>query len=169
VLFRSGILFDWGVHLLEYSLQLVRSDLVEVSGFAKTGFWADQTAWKQDTNEDEGFAVVRFRSGAWVTLTISSLDSNPKRGMLEITGTKGSYIMDYSVFEVITHEDGVTVSRKGRSPESEGWRLYQNIADHLTKGEKLVITPQWARRPIHVLDLACQSAKLGRSLKAKYP
>jgi len=50
----------------------------------------------------------------------------------------------------------------------EGWRFYQNVADHLTKGEKLVITGEWARRPIHILDLANQSAKKGQALKAKY-
>ena len=164
----GGILYDWGVHLLEYSLQLVKANLVEVAGFAKRGFWAPQTKWKNDCNEDEGFLVARFDSGAWVTLTISSIESNPKRGWLEITGTKGSYIFEGGGFEVITHEDGLTVSHKGRNPESEGWRFYQNIADHLTKGEPLVITPEWARRPIHIIDLAYRSARLGKALKPKY-
>jgi hypothetical protein len=31
-----------------------------------------------------------------------------------------------------------------------------------------VITPEWSRRPIHILDLAAQSAKQGRALAAKY-
>lgn len=164
----GGILYDWGVHLLEYSLQIIDSDIVEVAGYAKTGFWASQTKWKKDTNEDEGFAVVRFANGVWLTLNISNLDSNPRRGFLEITGTKGSYFIDWGGWEVTTHKDGVTVVEKGRHPESEGWRFYQNIADHLTKGTPLVITPEWARRPIHILDLACQSAKKGVALKAKY-
>ena len=164
----GGILYDWGVHLLEYSLQLMDADIAEVTGLAKTGFWAPKTAWKADTNEDEGFAVVRFASGAWLTLTISHIDSNPKRGWLEVTGTKGSYIFDGGTWEVIAHKDGKTVITKGKNPPSEGWRLYQNVADHLVKGTPLVITPEWARRPIHILDLANQSARKGRSLKAKH-
>jgi len=36
------------------------------------------------------------------------------------------------------------------------------------KGKKLVITPEWGRRMIHVLDLAGESAKQGRALKPKY-
>jgi len=32
----------------------------------------------------------------------------------------------------------------------------------------LVITAEWSRRPIHILDLAVRSAKAGRSLAAKY-
>jgi len=164
----GGILYDWGVHLLEYSLQIVNSDLVEVSGFAKAGYWARKTAWKQDTIEDEGFAVARFASGAWVTLTISHIDSNPKRGVLEITGTKGTYIFDHRTWEVIQHDGDDTVITKGPNPNSEGWRFYKNIADHLVKGTRLYITPEWARRPIHILDLANQSARKGVAIRAKH-
>jgi predicted dehydrogenase len=70
----GGILYDWGVHLLEYGLQLIDSDMTEVAGFSKTGYWAPKTKWKKDTNEDEAEAVVRFRTGSWLTLNITSLD-----------------------------------------------------------------------------------------------
>ena len=53
----GGILYDWGVHLLEYALQLIDSEMVEVAGYAKTGFWAKETKWKDDTNEDEAIAI----------------------------------------------------------------------------------------------------------------
>ncbi|MHB1461388.1 MAG: Gfo/Idh/MocA family protein [Armatimonadota bacterium] len=165
----GGIMYDWGVHVLEYSLQLLDGDMVEVSGYAKNGYWADQTKWGKDTNEDEGQAVVRFSNGQWLTLTISQLDSNPKRGVLEITGTKGTYIMDHGSYEVISrNEKGESTVRRGGNPAGEGWKLYQNIADHLIKGEELIITPEWARRPIHILDLADRSAKQGRAQLAKY-
>ena len=36
------------------------------------------------------------------------------------------------------------------------------------KGEDLIITPEWSRRPIHILDLACRSAESGKTIKAKY-
>lgn len=165
----GGIMYDWGVHVLEYSLQLLDGDMVEVSGYAKYGYWADQTKWGKDTNEDEGQAVVRFSNGQWLTLTISQLDSNPKRGVLEITGTKGTYIMDHGSYEVISrNEKGESTVRRGGNPAGEGWKLYQNIADHLIKGEELIITPEWARRPIHILDLADRSAKQSRAQLAKY-
>ncbi len=165
----GGILYDWGVHLLEYTLQLIRAEIREVSGFARRGFWAPRTAWKEDTNEDEAFAVVRYASGQWSTLIISHLDSKPKEGWLEITGTEGSYVMEGGTFQLIQHRDGETVITRGANPPSEGWRLYQNIADHLVQGQPLIITPEWARRPIHILDLACRSAAQGRALRAKHP
>jgi scyllo-inositol 2-dehydrogenase (NADP+) len=164
----GGVLYDWGAHLLEYALQIIASDVVEVSGFAKNGYWAPQTKWKKDTNEDEAFGVVRFSSGAWLTLCITSIDSHPKQGVLEVTGTKGSFVCDHRTWETITHDGDNTVVTKGNNPENEWWRYYKNVADHLLSGENLVITPEWARRPIHVLDLIDQSARKGSTLKAKY-
>jgi len=164
----GGILYDWGVHVLEYTLQLIDAEIAEVTGYAKTGFWAAKTPWKDDTNEDEAYLVVRYTNGAWTTLSMSSIDSNSKTSMLEVTGTKGTYIMDFSGYTLIQHKNGDVVTTRGRNPSGEYWRFYKNIADHLTKGTKLFITPEWARRPIHIIDLACRSAKLGRSLKATY-
>ena len=164
----GGILYDWGVHLLEYSLQVVDSEIVEVAGYAKRGFWAGKTAWKKDTNEDVACASVRFGSGAWLTLTISSLESNPRPGWIEVTGTQGSYVFDGSTYEIFQHRGDQKVVTKGRNMPGQWERYYQNIADHLTKGEKLIITPEWARRPIHILDLAHQSAQRGAAIKARY-
>jgi len=164
----GGIMYDWGVHLLEYGLQIIDSEITEVSGYAKCGFWADQSKWGKDTNEDEGYAVIRFKSGAYMTLLTSSIDANPRKGLLEITGTKGSYIIDWPYNECIQHKNGDVISTKFAHPADEGYRFYQNIADHLTKGEKLVITGEWARRPIHILDLAIQSYKKGAAVKPKY-
>lgn len=164
----GGILYDWGVHVLEYTLQLIRADIVEVSGYSHSGYWASKTRWKADTNEDDALAVVRYANGSWSTLGYSHIDSKPRPGWVDITGTLGSYIMEGRNWELITHKGQDTVSVRGTNPDSEGWRLYQNIADHLTRQTRLVITAEWARRPIHILDLACQSAKLGRALKTKY-
>lgn len=163
----GGVLYDWGVHLLEYALQLIDSEVTEVSGFSKKGFWAPETVWKADSNEDEGVAVVRFKNGAWVNLSISQLDANPKPGFLEIHGTKGNYVIDWNEYLVHHAENGVSLTERGPHYPSESQRFYDNIAAHLTTGESLVITAGWARRPIHILDLAVRSARLGRTLQAK--
>jgi predicted dehydrogenase len=154
--------------MLEYALQLMDGKMIEVGGYIQTGTWCKVSKWKKDANEDEGHALVRFDNGKRLSLTMTSLDMNPKRGMLEITGTKGTYIMDPREYEIITKKGGETVVRKGKNPPSESWQFYQNIADHLVKGKPLVITPEWARRPIHILDLANRSARLGKALKTKY-
>ena len=165
----GGILYDWGVHLLEYSLQVLKNaGMTEVSGYAANGYWGPQTKWGEDTNEDEAFVSVRFDTKQWLTLCITTLDSHPKEGQLEITGTEGTYIFSGKTWKTISWENGVLVTREGTNPESEGWRFYQNIADHLTKEEYLVITPEWSRRPIHILDLADESARQGRAMQTSF-
>jgi len=76
--------------------------------------------------------------------------------------------MDGGSWETITKEDGVTVRRRGRNPDGKPLAYYKNVADHLVKGTGLVISGEWARRPIHILDLAHQSARKGTALKATY-
>jgi hypothetical protein len=65
-------------------------------------------------------------------------------------------------------EDGKTVVTRGQNMASQSEKFYKNIANHLTKGTELVITPEWSRRPIQILDLANQSARKGAAIKAKY-
>ncbi len=164
----GGCLYDWGVHLLEYSLQLVDSELAEVSGFVSRGFWGPKSKWKADAVEDEGFLTARFTNGKLVTMRISNIDSDMPWSMVDVTCTKGTYSWDYETWQIKQVRDGVTTITKGRHPK-ERWDLYyQNIADHLTKGAKLVITPEWSRRPIHMIDLAYKSAAAGKAMKAKY-
>jgi scyllo-inositol 2-dehydrogenase (NADP+) len=164
----GGILYDWGVHLLEYSLQLIDSDIVEVSGFAHTGFWGPDTKWKNDCIEDEATAIVRFKNGSRLGLQISNIETNPRPGLITITGTTGSYVIDWGANTHHSVVDGNSTIVKYPNPGGEGWRFYQNVADHLVKGKKLVITPEWARRPIHILDLAAKSAKKNTTIKATY-
>ena len=171
----GGVLYDWGVHLLEYALQLVPGKIVEVSGFAKQGFWASQAPkgwpWKKDCNEDEAHAIVRFDSGVMLHLSVSHLRSDTASPYaMAVVGTKGSYefgpMGDWRTN--IANRKGKLIEKKGKNPKDQALKFYQNISDHLCGKDKLVITPQWARRPIHILDLADRSARQGKTLKAKY-
>ena len=164
----GGIAYDWGVHFLEYSLQIINDEMTEVTGYARNGFWAPKTAWKKDTNEDVVSIGVRFKGGKWLNLTVASMDANPKNGFLEIAGTKGSYLFDGGTYELIQQVGERKLITKGQNTNSQWPKFYKNVAAHLVKGTKLVITPEWARRPIHILDLASQSARKGMAIKTRY-
>ncbi len=168
----GGLLYDWGVHLLEYALQLVTGPITEVAGYGFTGYWAAQPGhpYPKDANEDEAQLVVRFASGQRINLTITTLDAAPESGMVRIVGTKGSHLIDWENYETtIALPDGVRQTKRGKSQPHQSQRYYDNVAAHLTRGEPLAITGEWARRPIHILDLAVQSARLGRALPAVHP
>lgn len=165
----GGIMYDWGAHFLEYSLQLLDGNMTEVFGYARYGFWNDVSGYGDDTNEDEAMAIVRFDSGQLLTLFNSNVDSTGRKGMLEVVGTRGTYIIDPKGWEATVQEAGGVGCLSGRNRRDETWRFYKNIADHLISGEPLIITPEYARRPIHIMDLAGQSAAAGRALPAQYP
>lgn len=164
----GGILYDWGVHLLEYSLQLLDAEIAEVMGVSWNGFWANESVWERDSNEDEASAFVRMKNGTFINLRISSIDANPREGQIEIFGTKGVHIMSQGTWKIITHDGEDRVVTEGENRKGEQWRFYQNVCDHLVKGDELIITPQWARRPIHILDLAGRSSQQGQALQATY-
>ena len=169
----GGILYDWGVHLLEYALQVVPSQVKEVTGFAHTGYWADKAPknwpWKKDANEDYAAAIVRFKNGAYINLSISQLNARGNPYMIEFHGTKGCYLINWKEWTTkIAGAKGKVVEKTGKHPKSRGDLFYKNIAQYLVGNEDLIITPQWARRPIHILDLANRSAKQNKTLTAKY-
>ena len=91
-----------------------------------------------------------------------------KRGMVEVTGTKGTFLWEYDTHEIIVRDGDQTTVTKGKNPPTQWEKYYANVAAHLVKGVPLIITAEWARRPIHILDLADRSASEGRTLKAKY-
>ena len=99
---------------------------------------------------------------------MSSVEANPKAGQLEISGTRGSYVFDGRTYEMIQQKDDTKVTTKGDNVPSQWPKFYRNVAAHLVKGQALVITPEWARRPIHIIDLAVQSAKKGKALRTEY-
>jgi predicted dehydrogenase len=161
----GGLLYDWGVHLLEYTLQIVDSETVEVWGQMSRGVWSADCAWGEDTVEDEGCVVVRYANGTWSSLMISAIDADPEKYFVHVTGTEGSYAFGPGDWRVTTPGDDDTVSvLRGKCPPPEWWRYYQNVADSLAGEADLIITPEWARRPIHIIDLAYRSDRAGRAL-----
>ena len=141
---------------------------MEVCGFAHQGVWNKQLKWGKDTNEDEASASIRFRNGAVITVRFSSLELNPKPGIVEFTGTRGTYVINGQKYELIQQKGRRRVATEGTNPPDDWKMFHKNVADHLVRGKKLVITPEWARRPVHIIDLAWQSAKAGRALRVKY-
>jgi len=163
----GGIMYDWGVHLMEYCLQIINAGITEVSGFSYSGVW--DTKWGDDTIENEGYAVIRFDSGVWMDLMITNIDQNVKDGWIEFTGTKGTYIMNHDKYTIIKHNNKKQKTIvEGPNTESKQELYYKNVADALTGKAELIITGEWSRRPIQILDLAVKSANQGKALKAKY-
>ena len=169
----GGILYDWGVHLLEYALQLLPSaKCVEVTGFAKEGYWVGKSPaakqWHPNANEDDARLIARMDSGVAIDLTVTQIDDVAKPHAFEVIGTDGHYSMTFNTWTRTYNDGPKKIIESGPQPPGEPMKLYQNVSDHLTRGERLVIKPEYARRMIHFIDLAGQSAKANRSLATTY-
>jgi predicted dehydrogenase len=161
----GGIHYDWGVHLIEYTLQVIDSEVVEVSAFSKEGIWT--TNWGTDTNQDELSAIVRFANGAMLNLRITHLDSDPPKGQVVFNGTAGKYLMNQGEYEIYRVSGSESTILKGKNRAGEQEKYYQNVAAALAGKDDLVITAQWSRRTMEILDLATRSATAGRALRVE--
>jgi len=177
----GGVMYDWGCHLLEYALQVVPGHLTEVSAYGQTGYWESKAPkkfpWIGDMNEDDASLVARFDSGAHIHLRISHLNAEQGVPFMKVYGTEGFYAME-NMGGAKSEKPGWKMRRAlksgkisettGNHMAGQGQKFYENIAAYLTGQEALVITPEWARRPIHILDLADKSMNKGKAVKAKY-
>jgi len=171
----GGILYDWGCHMIEYCLQIIPGELTEVSGFAVEDYWKQRVpkshAFKNDLNEDHASLTARFSKGCKLTLTISQLMSDERPYFINFMGTEGSYQMNmrnWKLRKPFKTKRGFKETEGKNAKTTPALTYYKNVAQHMCGKEELVITPQWARRPIHILDLANRSAKQGKAFKAKY-
>lgn len=158
----GGALYDWGVHLLEYSFQVVRGKPLEVSGYRHHGYW--KTRWNEDTIDDEIGAMIRLDDGAVIQLKVTTLDPQTGRNMVTFYGTEGSYGFDMDGYELLLRENGVETAERGPNPPGEQTRFYPNIADAIQGKDSLVITPEYAASFIRIIELCHRSALEGRTL-----
>jgi scyllo-inositol 2-dehydrogenase (NADP+) len=159
----GGYMYDWGAHFVEWLLQIMNAPMSDIAGYFQ------DRVWSHVTNEDEGVAVVRFKNGSSCRLEMSSIAATGLPYSFRILGTKGS---------VVTSDGGCVVTKidkKGERtekyveyPKGQHSKFYRNIRDHLLKGSDLIITPEWARRVIQVIEYSELSHKKGKSVPAKY-
>jgi len=160
----GGVIYDWGAHFVEWMLQVMNYEMEAISGFQ-----IRKEVWKQVTNEDEVEALVRFRGDAIASHTASTIAMAGK-DTIRITGTKGAIVAGHGSVVVHTLDrQGNRVATTVKMERAAHHRYYENVRDHLVEGKPLIITPEWARRVIQVLDYACRSAARGGVwLKPKY-
>lgn len=158
----GGALYDWGVHLLEYTFQIVQGKPVEVSAYRHHGYW--KTRWQEDTIDDEIGAMIRLDDGVVIHLRVTTLDPRPGRNMVTFHGTEGTYGFNIDQFEWVRRENDVLKVDSGPNPPGEQTRFYPNIADAIQGKEALVITPDYAAGFIRIIELAHRSAVEGRTL-----
>ena len=157
----GGILFDWGAHLVDYLLHLADSEVKAVSGF-------NYRAGTSNPLHCEDHATLRiyFQSGAIGNVTHSGADrSTPLR--YRLAGMKGTLTDEWNwnadgKLKVLTTLGGnEPTTMEVQYQKTVPQKFYDNIADHLTKGTRLLVSAESAARVINVLCTAERSHQRG--------
>ena len=155
----GGAFYDWGAHVVDWTLGLVPAKVVEVCGHFQF-----KRTWHDVTNEDHCSTVVRFSNGCSAHIELSHLAAIGKPRW-RILGTLGA-ILDKNdgKFEVVSYKDGPCLKSEVAYFKSDWHGYYRNVADRLLLGEPLAVTPESARRVIALIETSEKSSRAGKAM-----
>ncbi len=175
----GGVIFDWGSHYLDWILQLIPGEVVEVSATRQKLVWHDVS------NDDHFQLRMRFASGTDAEFTHSDIAA-ARKPKWYVLGTRGAALGLWREETLLRPapagvvEAPIPVSdlpcelhllRPGPAGRSHDERLalppspphafYRNLAGHLLAREPLAVTASSAFRNIAVMEAATRAAREG--------
>lgn len=175
--YGGGMLYDWGVHLIDQLLYLIDSPVISVH--------AEIRQITQNEVDDDVRLTMNFENGisALMEIGLSNFVMLPRWYMAGRTG--GAQIdywdlsgrMNLLIDNDIKFEDEIPSTLVGPSitlapraedtmetvplPKAEVDKeyFYKNFRDAIEKGEPLWVTPEQAMRAMQIIDLAFQSGR----------
>ena len=157
----GGMHFDWGAHIMFWALELMDGPIDWLVATTQ------KRVWTNVTNEDHMEAYVRFKNGGTLDFEMSAI-GRVNKPRWRILGTRGAVLDHWNgSFELHTYDSTVKTESPVRIKyaASEGFRYYQNVADHLRLGDELAITARKAARVVHVLHTMDRAAASGQQEK----
>ncbi|HEV7217015.1 MAG TPA: Gfo/Idh/MocA family oxidoreductase [Chloroflexota bacterium] len=173
----GGILYDWGAHLVDQTLQLVTAPVTDVWCSIKYGGWgvdignyaklvlrfADGTAAEINTGN-----LVRKSKPRWYvvgdrgTLVKEGLD--PQEPAMLAGNIDAAQENPAHRARVYTEFGGIAGEVVVDTVHGSWTSYYRNIADVLNNGAELAVTAESVRRAMLVFDAAMESARTGSSV-----
>ncbi len=158
----GGVMFDWGAHLVDYTINILNKHPVKVSGHF---YRAKETGIER--NHDHGTLRMYFADGTMANITISAREfATPHR--YRILGTLGTYVDKWNWQPEDSGELFIPDPEGGRNPVVKTipyvkppTEYYENLANHLQKGEPLLVKAESAAEIIRVLETAEVSHESG--------
>ena len=155
----GGAFYDWGAHVVDWTLGLVPAKITEVCGHFQF-----KRIWHDVTNEDHCSTVVRFANGCSAHIELSHLAAVGKPRW-RILGTLGAILdKDDDKFQLVSYAHGTCLKSKVAYFKSDWHAYYRNVADHLLLDEPLAVTPESARRVIALIETSEKSSRVGKAL-----
>ena len=179
----GGMLYDWGVHLIDQMLDMVKSDIVSL--------YADVQNVINENVDDYFNIIMKFANGVTAEIELGTYYLTPKRGWF-IGGNKGSAMIDgfagegkivrtAHLLENVPGKITMTAAGPTRSfgPAAPGLLQEEPLPEvnvshrmyfeHFLKAfngeEEVIIKPEQVRRVLCVMDAVRESARTGKAIE----
>lgn len=179
----GGMLYDWGVHLIDQMLDMVKSEIVSI--------YADVRNVINEKVDDYFNILLKFKNGITAEIELGTYYLTPKRGWF-IGGNKGSAMIDgfggegkivrtAHLLENVPGKITMTAAGPTRSfgPAPEGLLLEEPLPEVQTnqrdyfvhflkafnKEEEIIVKPEQVRRGLCVMDAVRESARTGKAIE----
>lgn len=179
----GGMLYDWGVHLIDQMLDMVKSEIVSI--------YADVRNVINEKVDDYFNILMKFKNGITAEIELGTYYLTPKRGWF-IGGNKGSAMIDgfggegkivrtAHLLENVPGKITMTAAGPTRSfgPAPEGLLLEEPLPEVQTnqrdyfvhflkafnKEEEIIVKPEQVRRGLCVMDAVRESARTGKAIE----
>nr|WP_257904043.1 Gfo/Idh/MocA family oxidoreductase [Schaedlerella arabinosiphila] len=178
----GGMLYDWGVHLIDQMLDMVKSEVVSL--------YADVQNVINENVDDYFKIILKFKNGVTAEIELGTYYLTPKRAWF-IGGKKGSAIIDgfggegkivrtAHLLENVPGKITMTAAGPTRSfgPPEPGLlseeplpevnvahrNYFENFLKAFNGEEEIIVKPEQVRRVLRLMDAVRESAKTGKSI-----
>jgi len=157
----GGCLYDWGAHMVDWTLGLVGAKVRSVVGFSQKRVWTEASI------EDEARVLIRFADGVVGDIMVSHIRNVPARPKWEVMGTRGSIVSYWRSdhLELTTRRRGRTVVEHVPFARPDPKAYYRNVVQHVLDRNPLRVTAESAARVIAVIESQARSARTGRTVR----
>lgn len=179
----GGMLYDWGVHLIDQMLDMVKSKVVSV--------YADVQNVINENVDDYFNILMKFENGVTAEIELGTYYLTPKRAWF-IGGNKGSAMIDgfdgegkivrtAHLLENVPGKITMTAAGPTRSfgPPEPGLLIDEplpevnvdrrNYFEHYIKAfnkeEEIIVKPEQVRRVLCLMDAVIESARTGKAIE----
>lgn len=179
----GGMLYDWGVHLIDQILWMVDSEI--------DSLYADLRNVINENVDDYFNILIKFKNGITAEIELGTYYLTPKRAWF-IGGTKGSAIIDgfdgegrivrtAHLLENVPGKITMTAAGPTRSfgppepgllseePLPEVNVSHRNYFEHFLKAfngeEEIIVRPEQVRRVLSVMEAVRESARTGEAIR----
>ena len=151
--YGGGMLYDYGPHVVDQALDLAGSKVTEVFAELRGLVWGKEV-------DDYFNLILRFENG----VTVQTEASPAVRGGFStflMVGTKASF-RDMFIFQGDTEPPQQLQVQPAQTPVEA---YYVNIYEHLANNAPLIITPEYARQIVAIVDACRKSSETRQVVK----